>query len=413
LVINFLALYELAAFSQETLTKTFYSRSNCICMNANMRKTAVPLIFILVFSTLALMALATPASGDAVVENSWVTKASLPTPRSGLGVAVVNGKIYAIGGMPDYDTNEEYDLATDTWTRKAPMPTARYKFGIAVYNDRIFCIGGQFSNRSSNARAEQTGAIEVYDPATNTWKTKTPMPNPRSQFQANVVNGKIYLIGGRTGGQNSTVSLNEVYDPETESWATKASMPYPVVSYASAVVGDKIYVFGGQDEFNDPMNLAVNQIYDTETDTWSFGTSLPTAVWKAAAAATSDTSVQQKIFVVGGQLADSGDTTNVTQIYDPESNSWIVGRSMPTARFDLAVAAVNDKLYAIGGTTHNILPGEEANAENEMYTPIGYENGEAEKTEPFPVLPVTVAVFVLIVTLAGIGLLVSFKKRKH
>ena len=382
-----------------------------------MRKTAVALILILVFSTVPFMALAKPASGAAVVENSWITKASLPTARSSLSVAVVNGKIYAIGGMPDYDTNEEYDPATDTWTTKAPMPTARYKLGIAVYNDKIFCIGGQFSNRSSNARAEQTGAIEVYDPATNTWEIKTSMPNPRSQFQANVVNGKIYLIGGRTGGQNSTVSLNEVYDPETESWTTKASMLYPAVSYASAVLRNKIYVFGGQDEFNETMNLAVNQIYDTETDTWSFGTSLPTVVWKSAAGATSGTSAQQRIFVVGGQLGNSGDATNITQIYDPESDSWSVGQSMPTSRFDLAAAVVNDKLYAIGGTEkRNILPGDEANAENEVYTAIGYETDtdeEAKKTEPFPVLPAVAAASIVIVALMGIGLLVYFKKRKR
>jgi N-acetylneuraminic acid mutarotase len=398
------------------LTKNYFNKIKTMYnLGADMRKRAVPLILILMFSTVTFMALAKPASGAAVVENSWVTKASLTTARSGLGVAVVNRKIYAIGCMSDYDTNEEYDPASDTWTTKAPMPTARYKFGIAVYNDKIFCIGGQFSNRSSNARAEQTGAIEVYDPATNTWEIKPPMPTPRSQFQANVVNGKIYLIGGRTSGQYSTVSLNEVYDPETGSWTTKAPMPYPVVSYASAAVENKIYVFGGQDEFNETMNLAVNQIYDTETYTWSFGTPLPVAVWKAAGV-TLNVSAQQRIFVVGGELGDIGGATNITQIHDPEADAWSVGSSMPTSRWDLAVAVVNDKLHAIGGTERNILPGEEANAENEMYTPIGYgtdTDGEAKKTEPFPVLLLVAAASIMIVTLVGIGLLIYFKRRKQ
>jgi N-acetylneuraminic acid mutarotase len=240
------------------------------------------------------------------------------------------------------------------------------------------------------------------------------MPNPRSQFQANVVNGKIYLTGGRTGGQNSTVSLNEVYDPEAESWTTKASMPYPVVSYASAVVGNKIYFLGGQDEFNETMNLSVNQIYDTETDTWSFGTSLPTVVWKSAGV-TSGASTQQRIFVLGGELGRGGGAANRTQIYDPETDAWSVGHSMPTARFDLAVAVMNDRLYAIGGTEHNIFPGEEANAENEMYTPIGYGTDmdeDAKQTETFPVLPVVAAAFVAAVVVAVACFLVYFKKRK-
>ena len=70
------------------------------------------------------------------------------------GVAVVNGKIYAIGGLllkyrdkttiqsVDVATNEEYDPATNTWSYKALMPTQRDSFAIAVYQNKIYCIGG-------------------------------------------------------------------------------------------------------------------------------------------------------------------------------------------------------------------------------------------------------------------------------
>jgi len=379
-----------------------------------MGKGTAALMVLAFFIASCIIAAKPVLSSAELIEDSWVSKEPLLTARSDLGAAVVNGKIYAIGGMPDYNTNEEYDPATDMWNVKAPMPTARYKFGIAVYQNKIYCIGGQFSNRSSNARSEQTGAIEVYDPATNTWEIKTPMPSPRSQFQANVVNGKIYLIGGRTGGQYSTVSLNEVYNPETEAWTTKASIPYPVVSYASAVVGNKIYVLGGQDEFNETMNLAVNQIYDTETDTWSFGTPMPTAVWKTAGAKLG-AFAQQRIFVVGGELGNIGGAANITQIYDPEADTWSGGSFMPTSRFGLACVVVNDKLYAIGGTEHNILPGEEANAENEMYIPIGHgtdTEGDAKKTETFPVVLVVAAASITIVVIVSGGLLV-YLQRKH
>ena len=82
-------------------------------------------------------------------EDSLVSKAPMQEARIGLGVAVVNGKIYAIGGVGTGGGtggfcvfNEEYDPATDTWTFKASMPTPRSAFGIAVYQDRIYCIGG-------------------------------------------------------------------------------------------------------------------------------------------------------------------------------------------------------------------------------------------------------------------------------
>jgi len=106
-------------------------------------------------------------------ENSWTTTKSMPTARGGFGVAVVNGKIYAIGGSNNATqlaVNEEYNPVTDTWTTKAPMPTARSGFAIAVYENRIYCIGGTTGD-SVNVVSGFTGVTEVYDPETDTWQT--------------------------------------------------------------------------------------------------------------------------------------------------------------------------------------------------------------------------------------------------
>src|SRR3972149_11634017 len=122
-----------------------------------MRK-GVALLLVLVFLTASFVITAKPVS--AATEDSWVSKAPMHVARSDLGVAVVNGKIYAIGGnaesgyMPNSegvnykasgwikDTNEEYDPETDTWTFKTPMPTPRCNFAIAAFENKIYCIGG-------------------------------------------------------------------------------------------------------------------------------------------------------------------------------------------------------------------------------------------------------------------------------
>ena len=199
-------------------------------------------------------------SGDKVAENSWASKAPMHVARGGLGIASVDGKIYAIGGSSKsgpsspasiVGTNEEYDPAMDAWTFRASMHTPRYDFAVAVCQNKIYCIGGYIANASSLTGATRTGANEVYDPATDTWETKKPMPTPRSTLQANVVNDKIYLIGGfidnnTSPSRYSTTSLNEVYDPSTDTWTQKTPSPQMTYDFASTVFSDKIYVFCGR-----------------------------------------------------------------------------------------------------------------------------------------------------------------------
>ncbi len=159
-------------------------------------------------------------SGANAGDNTWVSKAPMPTARTLLGTAEANGKIYAVGGFSDLNVTEEYDPITDTWTKKAAIPSPRFSFAIAVYQNKIYCIGGLVGGGPPFS-SSVAGAIEVYDPATNTCEIKKPMPTPRAHLEANVINDKIYLIGGRTGGPYSTVSTNQVYDPTSEKWETK------------------------------------------------------------------------------------------------------------------------------------------------------------------------------------------------
>jgi N-acetylneuraminic acid mutarotase len=347
-----------------------------------MRKS-VAVMLVLVFSVASCLVIAKPAFSSAdVTENTWVRKAPMRVPRNSLGVAVVNGKIYAIGGSTEngfVGTNEEYDPATDTWTYKKPMPTPRYDFGIAVYQNKIYCIGGSssggyFSNESIK------GVNEVYDPETDTWEIKEPIPTPRRGLGANVVNGKIYFIGGYVPDSSSStgfsvLSLNEVYDPETDSWTMKAKVPTAASSSVSAVVDSKIYVLG----------QGLNQIYDANTDTWSLGTPLPnSSIGVAHAIAATGVNALKRIYRFAG---------GVTQVYDPESDSWTFGADMLTKRSGFGVAVVNDLLYVIGGFTETFDMFWNSHvtlyATNEQYTPFGYGTPDPSYDGTAPEIAVT------------------------
>jgi N-acetylneuraminic acid mutarotase len=306
-------------------------------------------------------------------ENCWVTTEQMPSRRSDFGVAVVDGKIYVIGGrcLGDHvGLNEMYDPETDTWTTKASMPTGRSSFAIAVYDGKIYAFGGTTGSSSAMGGYILTDANEVYDPTTDTWENRSGLPTARMCFNAHAVGDKIFTLSGAEFQDTFMVyglGVTEVYDPETDSWNTKTQIPVAVYGYASAAVGDEIFVIGGVMRGSMGEFMAkLNQVYDTKTDRWSNKTAPLTELYKASAGVTTGVFAPVQIIVVGGQDG-SLECFNITQVYNPADDTWRYGASMPTNRSRLGVAVVYATLYALGGWTDGVYQ-----LANEQYTPEGY-----------------------------------------
>jgi N-acetylneuraminic acid mutarotase len=372
-----------------------------------MKKTCKTMLVFAVSVSFLVMSL---SFVQAQTANSWEAKAAMPTARSGFGVAVVNGKVYAIGGYDKTQTdfltvNEMYDPTTNAWTTKAPMPTRRVSFGTAVYENKIYVFGGQILDEAGNRVV--IDVTEVYDPATDTWATKTPMPHLGEDFAANVVVDKrIYAISNQT----------DVYDPVTDSWMTKTPIPTPVAHAANAVVDDKIYVISGNHYGLDPSfytPLNITQIYDPKIDKWSLGAAIPVGVASAAAVATGGNAAPKAVYVVGGLILTINETgsgyvyhpQDLIQVYFPGNNSWVTGMAMPTARYALSVAAVDDRLYVLGGSDSRTSPDF---ANNELFFPLGYEFASQGLPNETVIGIVAVVVIVVITAVA----VVLRKRRK-
>ena len=336
--------------------------------------------------------------------DSWIAKQSMPAPRNNLAVAELNGIIYAFGGIRSRLEVEAYDSANDTWavvsqmpnprgnvhaavlrgsiyfaggtgrdlylssviaftpelaaaqrvetcpklqtTTKAPIPTARSNMAVGEINGIIYAVGG-FEETSGFSTIN-----EAYDPGTDRWTERAPMPVEREMRGSNnaVVDGKLYVIGGNVRG--TCTNLNQAYDPKTDSWTTKAPMPTPRCHLAVIALNGLIYALGGTNT-NGSVRYATVEIYNPSADTWTTAPGMPTGRQDLGAA-----SLNGVLYAAGGwNPALSPDQLDVLEAYDPVSETWTTKASMPTPRSGIGAGVLNGRLVVVGGENDEIALG--------------------------------------------------------
>ena len=203
-----------------------------------------------------------------------------------------------------------YDPLENQWHEGKQMPTARGALAANFVNGMLYAIGDQSLSSSSSPSGILT-TNEAYDPSSNTWITKAPMLTARHHAASSVVNGKLYVIGGRVAGISPTINvdINEIYNPEKNTWTSLASMPSKRSGIAAAANFDSvsIYVFGGEEPSKTFNN---NEMYDIKTNKWFIETPMPTARHGLGAA-----SVDNRIYVLAGGPRPGLSVSNANEIF--------------------------------------------------------------------------------------------------
>jgi N-acetylneuraminic acid mutarotase len=147
----------------------------------------------------------------------------MPLPSHHVGIVEYQGKMYAFGGFVMPQTGPpawepisnawRYDPSTDTWMALTSMPTKRGSPVAAAVGDKIYVIGGAAPNSGQMLLQPQRPhhALDTVEEC-----TRAPMPTARNHAIAGVVNGKIYVVGGRVGTAFITAGSSDVdeeYNP--------------------------------------------------------------------------------------------------------------------------------------------------------------------------------------------------------
>jgi len=293
----------------------------------------------------------------------WVTDkyAKLPQPSEEYTNVVLNNVLYLIGGNSAVLTPGArsmhparvlaYDLAGDKWTKKKPIPVRVHHQAQAGYNGKLYILGG--CTRAISGEGGTTNAWE-YDPAADAYKALAAIPGKRCSAQAEEVGGKIYLIGGleplENGMGTRVTGRNQMYDPATNTWTERSPMPTARNHAFSGVVNGKIYVIGGRiGAGNIPAttNIDVVEEYDPATNLWGVVKQRMPTPRSGGGAAT----YNGKIFVSGGELQNRQMSAafRALEAYDPLNDTWEILPSMPSARHGDAAGFIGNKLHLVSG----------------------------------------------------------------
>jgi N-acetylneuraminic acid mutarotase len=214
--------------------------------------------------------------GSTVPGTLWIEHAP-EFGRYSPSTATVGQKIYVTGGLAVgvsdsrpmvHASAEVFDASTGTWTSLPSMGQKRYLHATAETRDGKVCVfGGSAAEPSlkldnalsreendrvvaENIRRSETSlaSVECYDPKTNAWSERKPLPTPRQAMGAALgADGKIYVVGGAPSyAHPKPMDVVEVYDPEADTWSPGPPLEYPRRGHAVVSTKEgRIYAIGG------------------------------------------------------------------------------------------------------------------------------------------------------------------------
>lgn len=266
----------------------------------------------------------------------WTELAPMAKGLGEAAAAYWDGKIYVAGGFDTSRLVQIYDVAKDQWEVGPALPRGTDNAGAVAADGKVYVVGGE------------GGALQIYDVAAGRWSVGPRLPGPKFSAVIELVGGELHMVGGWSHDRANNVSIDrhDAYDVAAGSYRARAAAPTARNHALSGVIDGKLYVTGGRapgHEGEDAQNVTATEVYDPATDQWSARAALPTPRSGGASAV-----LDGKLYVLGGGLPGD-EISAVVERYDPATDQWERLGDLPAAITGQRAVAIDGSLYVLGG----------------------------------------------------------------
>nr|XP_028578845.1 kelch-like protein 32 isoform X3 [Podarcis muralis] len=278
----------------------------------------------------------------------WQTRRTKPRFQSDT-LYIIGGKKREICKVKELryfnpvDQDNVYIAGIANWSELAPMPVGRSHHCVAVMGDFLFVAGGEVEHATGRTCAVRTACR--YNPRNNSWAEIGPMKNCREHFVLGAVDEYLYAVGGRNELRQVLPTV-ERYCPKKNKWTFVQSFDRSLSCHAGYVVDGLLWISGGVTNTAQYQNRLM--VYDPSQNKWlSRSPMLQRRVYHSMAA------VQRKLYVLGGNDLDyNNDRILVRHIdsYNIDTDQWTrCNFSLLTGQNESGVAVHNGRIYLVGG----------------------------------------------------------------
>ena len=253
-----------------------------------------------------------------IVDGKSVQLPAMNHPRTASASCLYNNDVVLAGGFDGQsgtDTIEILKLNQNPlrWVMfDVELPVKLSAHDVIVHLAKLFVIGGY----DWNAGEASDAIYEVSLTPPYAGKLVSRMPQARRNHRAELVNGKLFIFGGRpTGDFRDATDTVTVYEFQENQWKPRPPLPYPVFEMATVTWGNAIILAGGVDNNGNILNHVI--MYDTETGR---SEKLPSMIYKRWGCAA--VVVNGAMVVAGGNNKEQGHLKSVECLTIGSDAGW-------------------------------------------------------------------------------------------